>query len=122
MKKLNFNFLFLTFILLASNTFYACSNSEKKNNTLVHTYFRHVFIDDANSIIGKYPISDSVAKKFNCFHFVKDIEGKLLNVEYFKSGKLSDKNELGLAQIIIEYFDNKEKRYFINNANQGLKN
>jgi YD repeat-containing protein len=80
-----------------------------------NTYFRHVFIDGTNAIIGKYPVRDSIAKKINCYHFVNDITGRLIKVEYIQCGKLSKGNDLGfVSQIIIEYSRKKEKRFFLN--------
>jgi len=75
-------------------------------------YYRKIELDGRYSIVGRYPVPDKIANKVNCYHFIYDEKGKLIKVEYLKSGKLQNDPYFGVARIIIEYSEGYEKRIF----------
>lgn len=75
-------------------------------------YFRQISLDTKLAYTGKYAVEEKYAKETNCYHFVYDDAGKLVTVEYLRSGKMQRDNNFGVAQTKIEYMDGYEKRTF----------
>jgi hypothetical protein len=82
------------------------------------SYYRHFYIDGNNSIVGKYPVPDTLAKKINCYHFVNDTAGRLIKVEYLACGRYCLNWEYRFAEIVIKYRNNLEKWMIIGKFGQ----
>ena len=88
------NVLILSILLLVSFLINSCT--KKPAN-----YYKKVDIGSRHEIIGKYSVSDNMANKVSCYHFIYDKNGKLIKIEYLKGGKLQNDSYFGVAQVII---------------------
>jgi len=76
-------------------------------------YYRQIdTLSNNGSIIGTYPVPDKSFNKVNCWHFIYDKKGKLMQVEYFKLGKTNNNDVFGFAKIKIDYSESYEKRVY----------
>ena len=79
-------------------------------------YYRHVEIDGRYSIEGRYPVTEELAKKINCYRFVFDDRGKISRIEYLRNGKPALDNKLGVASIVFQHEKDYEQRVYLNQA------
>ena len=45
-------------------------------------YYRKVYINGRYEVIGMYPVSDNMANKVNCYHFIYNKNGNSYQVGY----------------------------------------
>jgi hypothetical protein len=95
-----FAIAFTSFILLGS-----CTNKSQN-------FYRSITFVNYYQIVGRFPIADSDSGNVNCYHFIYDEKGRLVNVKYLKGGRLSNDSYFDAAQIAIEYSEGYEKRIF----------
>ena len=79
-------------------------------------YYKSAQINDDYKIVAKRPIVESYAKKTNCYEITYDEKGRITNVKYLRGGKPGGNSDFGarIAEILIEYSGNTEKRSFFN--------
>lgn len=76
------------------------------------TYYKVVKFGADYSITAKFPISDTLGQKINCYRFTYDKTGRILSVEYYKHGKPAVDNYLSVFKMSVEYFPKREIRTF----------
>lgn len=101
-------------ILLASVVLVASLTVSAGGKNTSDAFFRQISLDSKLGFVGKYPVDEKYSRENNCYHFSYDGTGKLMIVEYWRSGKLQKDLALGIAQIKIENTDGYEKRTYYN--------
>jgi len=102
----------------------AICGCKKVNETI---YFRHVEIEGKRTIVGRYPISEELARRADCYYFTYDSLGKLIEVGHLNDGRLAGGfGILGLsvAKIEVKYLKEFEDwTYFdVNGKKAGVFN
>jgi len=94
-----------------------------KNHTI--EYYRHIVDQGDKPAIGRYQIDEESAKEVNCYRFSFDDNGKVINVEFLKEGKLHYDLQLvgvGAARILIEYLSGGSRISYENEFGEQVPN
>jgi hypothetical protein len=85
-------------------------------------YYRYASLDEMYGIIGKYPVSEDLASRINCYRFAYNKDGELVKIDYLKEGKNAKDPLFRTAQITIVRKKGFEERIFQNTAGKPTRN
>jgi hypothetical protein len=97
---------YLLFIQVIIMSIITSCNSNKAS------YYRTVKLDGRYEIVGEKPILSSTSKKTDCYHFVYNQDGKVIEISYLEKGKPSIDDFFKVSKIKIVYKDGFEVRSF----------
>jgi len=83
--------------------------------------YPHIFLDSRYAIQGTSRESAATLRDSNCYHFVYQ-DGRIVRVDYRRSGALSPDPTSGVATIRIEHPDGVEKRVFLDASGRPTAN
>ena len=63
-----------------------------------YIYYRNVEIEGNRTIKGRYPITEELARRADCYHFIYDNSGKLIEVAHLNDGRVEGRiDNLGIS-------------------------
>ena len=116
-KKAKHAVLLLFALIIFFTAFSHCTKEYASLN-----YYRHASLDERYGIIGKYPVSEDLANRINCYRFAYNKDGELVKIDYLKEGRNAKDPLFRAAQITIVQKKGFEERIFQNPAGKPARN
>jgi len=85
-------------------------------------FYRHIDLDGAVPVIGKYPVENVAPQMINCYCLIYNDGDSLIEVKYYKEGVLHKDPIFGVSIIKIEYQGEVVKRSYYDINGKSISN